>query len=166
MKSSNNTVSLDSFLSFFPELPLPVLLSESVQLDFSRNNPPLPGLAIEQYLLPLEKGPVDEMTEFVPCFKIGATHSFHAIVYWRAALMDYQYILLTLTEKGALIDRRVIAGTFSDGKVLTQSVAQIDEDWAIQVVSGQSADDFYSADTSTMFQLELLPDGKIINVSP
>ena len=79
--------------------------------------------------------------------------------------MNYQYVLVTFTKKGILIDKRVIAGTFSDGEVLTQSVATIDEDWAIQVVSGQGKADEtrYNASSSTAYQLELLPEGRIIN---
>ena len=151
------------FLDKFPEIELPVTLGEDTHHYFSRNNEPLPDQMIQEFIFPLEED-LDELTEFVPCFKILGTKNFHAIVYWRAGLMNYQYVLVTFTEKGLLIDKRVIAGTFSDGQVLTQSVATIDEDWIISIASGQSEgiSTDYNAASSTAYQLELLPDGKIV----
>ena len=80
--------------------------------------------------------------------------------------MDYQYILMTYTKTGDLIDQRAIAGTFSDGKVLTQSVATLDEDWVISIASGQAdaKQSEYNASSSRAYQLELLPEGRIVNV--
>ncbi len=165
MESNKPKVSFGEFLKIFPEMPLPVTLNEEAHLVFARSNDPVPALTAEQYLMPLEENPIDEFSEFVACFRIPETHAFHAIVYWRAGLMDYHYVLATFSEKGQLIDRRVIAGTFSDGKTLTTSVATIEEDWEIIVVSGQSpASDKYDASTSTVYKLELLPDGLIINL--
>lgn len=122
---------------------------------------------IEQFILPLEDQEVDDYTEFVPCMRIPETHDFHAVIYWRAGLMNYQYTLACFTKKGELIDKRVIAGTFSDGDVLTTSVATIDEDWSIYIVTGQSSpgEKNYDASSSTAYQLELLPEGRIVNLS-
>jgi hypothetical protein len=151
------------FLDKFPEIEPPVTLGEETHHHFSRNNQPLSDQMIREFIFPLEED-LDELTEFVPCFKILGTKNFYAVVYWRAGLMNYQYVLVTFTEKGLLIDKRVIAGTFSDGQVLTQSVANIDEDWIISIASGQSegASTDYNATDSTAYQLELLPDGKIV----
>lgn len=163
MNPKQQSVKFVHFLEKFPEIDMPITLGEETHHHFSRNNDPLPGLMISQYILPLEEN-LDELTEFVPCFSIKGTDNFHAIVYWRAGLMNYQYILAAFTKKGLLIDKRVIAGTFSDGKVLTQSVATIDEDWIISIASGQSENESteYTAASSTAYQLELLPDGKIV----
>lgn len=154
------------FLSKFPELPLPLVLGEDAHLNFSKTNDPLQQELILQFIQPFEKINSDEFTEWVPCFRIPETHEFHAIVYWRAGLMDYQYVLMTYTKQGDLIDQRTIAGTFSDGKTLTQSVATLDEDWIISIASGQSdaQQSSYNASSSRAYQLELLPEGKIINV--
>ena len=164
---SNKTISFEYFLEKFPEVELPLTLGEKAHLDFSSTNDPLPDVLIGQMLLPLEEQPMDEFSEFIACFKVPNTCEFHAVVYWRAMLMDYKYTLVTFTKKGILIDKRVIAGTFSDGEVLTRSVATIDEDWVIVVVSGQvsSAEATYDASTSTVYKLELLPDGKIANLT-
>ena len=163
MKQKQQNIKFDHFLEKFPEIDFPITLGEDTHHSFSQKNDPLPALMINRYILPLEEG-IDELTEFVPCFRIINTKNFHAIVYWRAGLMNYQYVLATFTQKGLLIDKHVIAGTFSDGRVLTQSVATIDEDWIISIASGQSLNESadYDAATSTAYQLELLPDGKIV----
>jgi hypothetical protein len=163
MDQKEKNIKFAHFLEKFPEIDMPITLGEETHHHFSRDNDPLPALMISRYILPLEED-LDELTEFVPCFRIMGTDLFHAVVYWRAGLMNYQYILTTFTEKGLLIDKHVIAGTFSDGKVLTQSVATIDEDWIISIASGQSELESteYTAASSTAYQLELLPDGKIV----
>lgn len=159
-------MSLDGFLQFFPELDLPVILSADTHHDFSRNNEALPQLAIEQYISKIEGAEVDEFTEFVPCIRIPATHDFHAVVYWKAELMSYQYVMATFDKKGDVIDSRVIAGMFTDGDTITRSLATIEEDWLITVVSGQvgvAEEEEYNAARSRNFGLELLPDGRIVN---
>ena len=166
-RKKNNKINFSHFLDKFPEVELPATLGDETHLHFSRENDPLPKLMVEQFILPLEEMPADEFTEFIACFKIPDTHEFHAIVYWRAGLMSYQYKLVTYTKKGDLIDMRVIAGTFSDGNTLTKSIATIDEDWEIFIISGQAGTDRkkkYDASTSTAYKLELLPDGKIKNI--
>jgi hypothetical protein len=157
-------VSFGQFIEKFPEIKLPVILAEDSHHSFSKHNEPLPGLMVEQFIQPLETEPTDEFTEFVPCLRLPETYDFHAIVYWRAGLMNYQYTLATFTKKGELIDKRVIAGTFSDGKVLITSVATLDEDWIIYIASGQSKEGLFDASNSTTSQLELLPEGNIIHL--
>ncbi|MEQ8702606.1 MAG: hypothetical protein RIC19_01740 [Phaeodactylibacter sp.] len=157
-------VSFSQFLDKFPEVPLPITLAEEAHHAFSQKNDPLPALMIEQFILPIEGQPMDDYTEFVPCMRIPDTHDFHAIIYWRAMLMSYQYALATFSKKGELIDKRVIAGTFSQGETLTTSVATIEEDWTIYIVSGQKRLDQvkgFDPTQSTANQLELLPEGQI-----
>ncbi|MCB9082463.1 MAG: hypothetical protein H6555_12215 [Lewinellaceae bacterium] len=163
MKNQEQQVSFKQFLGKFPEVTLPVTLTPESQRVFSQENDPIPMLMIDQFLAPLEEDPIDEYTEFVPCFQVPDTGNFHALVYWRAGLMDYRYILATFTKQGVLIAKQVIAGTYTDGKTLTQSVATFTEDWVIQIVSGQSGvDASYEAAVSTSYQLELLPEGFIV----
>jgi hypothetical protein len=71
---------------------------------------------------------------------------------------------VTFDKKGELIDKRVIAGTISQGGTLTTSVATIEDDWKIYIVSGQSqANQIKGFDPakSTANHLELLPEGQI-----
>ncbi len=153
----------DHFLSFFPELKLPVNINEDSVHALSLENKALPERLINEFLLPYEEN-VDDLTEFVAGFRIAGIKDFHALVYWKATLMNYQYILATYTKTGLLIDRAVIAGTFSDGKVITRSSARIDDDWSITIVSGQTrgSDELYDASSSRTVEMDLLPDGKIV----
>jgi hypothetical protein len=157
-------ISFSHFIEKFPEVELPIILAEEAHLAFSSQNDPLPPLLIDQFILPLEVQLADDYTEFVPCMRIPETANFHALIYWRAGLLNYQYTLATFTKDGQLIDKRIIAETFSDGQVVTTSVASIDEDWIIYVVSGRAGDapGAYDPSDSAAQRLELLPDGKII----
>ncbi len=157
-------VSFAHFLEKFPEIDLPLTLTSESSHAFSRTNDPLHSLMIEQFILPYQKEELDEFTEFIPCFKIPKTFDIHAIVYWKASLLNYQYILATYNKKGQLIDKGVIAGTYSDGASLISSVATIEEDWIIYIISGKAEKDErdYDATSSKAFNLELLATGEIV----
>lgn len=157
-------VSFQQFLELFPELELPTTVRDEMAREFSQQNDPIHPLMIDRYLLPFEQEDPDDLTEFVACFRIPDTGDFHALVYWRAALLSYEFVLATYTKDGKPIDSKVIAGVFSDGKTITRSVATLDEDWEINIMSGQtgaSESDLYDATTSRSIQMELLPDGVI-----
>lgn len=159
-------VSFSHFLEKFPEIDLPVTLNDESHHLFSRENDPLPEPMIAQFIHPVEEEADDECTEYIACFRLKDTHGFHAVVYWRAGLMNYHYMMVTFTKQGDIIDKRVIGGTFSDGETLTQAVGTIDEDWEILIVSGQSPTgrgSSYDAATSTAYKLDLLPDGTIVD---
>ncbi|HKK75365.1 MAG TPA: hypothetical protein VJ953_09855 [Saprospiraceae bacterium] len=160
-------ISFPDFISAFPPIELPITLTDETIHLFNKTNPPFPAPMVEQYLIPLEQGEIDEYTEFVPCFSISDTYDFLAVVYWKGGLMNHQYIMATFTKKAELIDKRVIAGTFSDNELLVTSVATIDPDWEILIVSGkQPAQEKFKFDAtkSTRQRLEILPEGKIINM--
>ncbi|MEL7119585.1 MAG: hypothetical protein AAFO07_09095 [Bacteroidota bacterium] len=152
----------DQFVALFPEVELPVVLSEEMTSIFSRTNEPLSAIVLKEFIEPIE-GELDDTSEVIPCFRIPKTYDFHAIIYWKAELMNYQYILATFDKNGNLIDRKVIAGTISDTFEVIQSVATITEDWQIYIVSGQNYSDAqsYKASSSTANRLQLLTDGKI-----
>lgn len=158
-------IPFEEFLELFPLAPLPITLTEEMAHEFSKENEVMPGLVIEQYMLPLE-GEIDEWTEFVPCFRFPDTKDFHAIVYWKAGLLQYHFVLVTLNLQGGVIDKRVLAGTQVAGEIVTQSVATIDQDWIVTVVTGQARsgkDTLYDATTSKAFSLEVMPNGTIID---
>ncbi len=159
-------LSFSQFLDYFPEVALPISLTDESSRDFSRHNDPLPQPVIDRFIRPLEQD-WDELTEVVPCFRIPDTYGFYAIIYWRADLMRYQYVIATFTKEGELIGRQVIAGTISDGDTLVNSVAVIEEDWEILVLTGKTSAEGaarYEARSSMTTKLELLPDGRIVNL--
>lgn len=158
-------IDFKAFLEFFPLVELPVLLNEESQHHFSNFNDPIPGILTEQYIAPFEEEGLDEFTEVVACFKVPETHGFHALVHWKAGLMNYQFVLSTFTPEGGFIDKRAVAGFFYDGHEITQSVATINEDWEIIIVSGKGPKETgtYDPALSRVYKLEMLPDGKIVN---
>ncbi len=156
--------SFVGFLARFPEIELPVTLTEESHHDFGRTNDPLTADMIAQYITPLEIEPADEFTEYIPCFRIPNTYDFHAIVFWKAGLMTYEYVMVTYTKKGISINKRIIAGTKTDGEQLLRTVATIEEDWIIYCVRGVAPanDPSYDPTTSESLHLELLASGEII----
>ena len=77
--------------------------------------------------------------------------------------MTYEYIIVTIQEKQKLVNKKVIAGTISNGQTIKKSVAHIDEDFNIRCVVGESkVGDKYSPDHSKSFGFEILPDGQIM----
>jgi len=155
-------VSFSTYLKKFPPVELPVTLGSDTHIEFSRANTPLDPLEIEDYILPLEKD-VDEFTEFIPCFCLPDTNDFIAIIYWKAGLMDYQYRIVTYDKRGDVLSNEVIAGLFSNGTMLAQSLATIDHTLTIHIVSGQGKADAktYDPTESTSKELEIFKDGVI-----
>lgn len=153
------------FLGKFPEIELPVSLTEASRHLFSLQNKPIPEELIETFILPTEEEAPDEFSEFMACFQLPGTGAFHALVFWRAGLLNYQYHLITFDKKGEFIDKRVIAGTFVEGNIVTQSIATIQENFQIIIASGQTESDeeLFEAGSSTTYILEILLDGSIKN---
>lgn len=160
------TPTFNQFLKKFPQVPLPIVLTEESHFEFSRRNEPLSQSMIHEYIYKIEQYDFDEFTEFIPCVKIPKTDGFHAIIYWRAGLMDYEYTLATFTERGQFIDKKVIAGTKIKEGTLVRSVATIEDDWLIYIVIGTSDPDEenFSATNSSSFNMELLATGEIITI--
>lgn len=155
------------FLARFIEADLPLTIGQDTVGAISKVTKPLPPEMVSDYLLPIEEGQVnDEFTEFVACYRLAA-EAYEAIIYWRADLLQYHYVLATIDIKtGKLIDRRVIAGTtYLDGE-LTQSSAAINEEMTIYVVSGQGAagDYDYEASGSTATRFQVAEGGKIMEM--
>jgi len=154
------------FLDKFPKVNLPQTLSEEDARIYSKDNEPLPDKLIQEFILPNDTE-VDDLTEFVPCFKLADTKDFHAVVYWKAGLMNYQYTMLTFDKSGKAIDKKTLAGTISNGIAIVRSVARIDNDMSIYIMSGHTDRDetHFDAAESTTVELELLPDGKMMELA-
>ena len=155
-------IEFKDFLKKFPSVEMPVTISDEVSSEFSKRNDPLPMPLIDQYILAHEGEEPDDMTEYVPCFKIKGTKMMSAVVYWKAGLMTYEFVLMTFSPKGDMIDRRVIAGTKVENEVVVKSVATIDEELNIFVVGGVSKEgNEYNPGDSQSVSLQLLQTGKI-----
>ena len=164
MKQQKPNISFQKFLSFFPEIELPVILTEDAHHEFSKANDALPKRAIEQYILPHEELVYDEYTEYIPCLKIPKTYDFHAVVYFKVSLLIYEYYLATFEKKGKLITKEKIAGMVTHGEEINRAVATIEDDWVIKIVEGSVSSEHqdYKPTDSNAYSMELLPDGQII----
>ena len=155
-------MNLNEFLSFFPEVELPVTLSEETIDIFSKNNKVLPQEAIVKYIGAWEEIEGDT-TEYVPCLMLPHEDDFTAIVYWRGALMQYDYFLVTLDKKGDLIARKSIASTKVEGELIKRSVASIDNDLIIHIIAGASYENLdYDPEQSQAFNMEVMSTGDIL----
>jgi len=85
-------------------------------------------------------------------------------VWWKAELLNYEYVLATFNDKGELISRNVIAGTSIKDGVVTRAVAIINEEWEITIGEGTSldGDQLFDPTTSKTRHLEILINGQIV----
>lgn len=156
-------IKFEDFLQYFPEVQLPITIREETFQEFSSTIPPLPIAMIEHFLMG-ENDEDDGMTEYISCFRLPDTTEYKAIVYWKAGLLTYEYILQTYTNDGkGIIDSRVIAGTVVNGAEIIQSVARIDPDKMIYTASGmvEAEDDFAEASNNSISIVEIFENGAI-----
>lgn len=152
------------YLSLFPPVELPATLTLDSYRTFEQVNDLIPLDLAAKFILQEDELPEEEFTEFLPCFKLPqGTAEYITVVYWKASLMRYDFILSTYTKNGIPISRQVIAGTSSDGKIITKKVATIDPDGSITVIASDLAIDQLSFDPAKTKELtyELLPNGYI-----
>jgi len=161
---SKKTPSFSHFLDYFPSVELPVNLTDETLMVFSKENKSLPIPILQEFILKYDGSEIDEFTEFIPCFSIPNTDNFHAVVYWKAQLLTYEYHLLTFDRNGEFITGKVVGGTLSNGNTIIKTVATIDEDWIIHIVSGEDdvRDPDYDPEKSKAYTMELLSTGDII----
>jgi len=153
------------FLAKFPPVPMPVTLGEDTHHTFGTENDPLSDAMTAQFIHPTEAVAADdEFTEYVPCFSIDNTDQFIALVWWKAELLNYEYVLATFNEKGELIGQAVIAGTTVKDGTVTRAVAVINEEWEITIGEGTSPDgnQIFDPTTSRTRNLEILVNGEIV----
>ncbi len=153
------------FVAKFPPVAMPVTLGEDTHHTFSTENEPLSDEMIAQFIHPTEKVVQDDpYTEYVPCFAIDNTAEFIALVWWKAELMNYEYVLATFNLKGELIGSQVIAQTKVEDGNIYRAVATITGEHEIIIAEGLSAgsDDSFDPSTSRMRELEISESGEIV----
>lgn len=154
-------INFANFLKLFPKVELPITLDEHSHHTFSKENKPLPAALIEKFIIPHDKGQIDEFTEYIPCFRIPEQQDFEAVVYWKAMLMDYNYIMITFDKKGNFIQSYHIGGTRSDGHQIARLLSTIHPSLQIDLAAGSSAlnQTEYSPTDTKVFKIQLLPNG-------
>ena len=159
------TARFAEFIEFFPLLELPFSLLPDIS-QIPSLALPIPGVMIEEYILPFEGDEVDEYTEYIPYGRIAGMKDFHALIYWKASVMQYEFILATYTLEGNPLNHAIIGGLRSDQEGILHSVAVIDQDLSITIAEGISVDDVddeVSLDISktNTYQMAIKPDGYI-----
>ncbi|MBK9736196.1 MAG: hypothetical protein IPO92_15055 [Saprospiraceae bacterium] len=153
---------LEKILHYFPDTELPILLSDDHLSEFEVEADPFPQSFIDEVLKVWEKD-VDEFTEFIPIARLPKEEKFHAVIYWKGALLRYDFIMVTLDKNGELISKKVIASTIINDNIIKKSVASVEPDLIINIIAGQTTDDKeYDASLSKAFAMEILPSGEII----
>ncbi|MDX1684387.1 MAG: hypothetical protein R3275_04070 [Saprospiraceae bacterium] len=150
------------FVRFFPKVELPIQLNEEDHHTFSTQNKPLPLDFIERFISPYEKEASDEFTEYVPCFRLPDTKNFIGLVYWRAKLMDYHYMLNTYEKDGSFKQSIHIGGTRTDGKNMARLVCTIKDKGQIEMVAGSApvGEKHYDPKDSKVFVVHLDEGGR------
>ncbi len=161
---NKSKITFDQFLDFFPEVELPVHLTDESLSVFSKENKALPIPLIAEFISKYDNSEPDEYTEYIPCFRIPETDQFFGVIYWKAQLMNYEYHLVTFDKRGEFITGKVIGGLISNGITLIKTVATIDEDWVIHIATGEddANNPNYSAEETKAYTMELLSTGDII----
>lgn len=157
-------IQLEDLLEFFPEVELPIEVTEDLVMTAEKVNKIIPAAIIEEFIVKWEgTEDFDEYTEFVPILRIREAEEFHALLYWKGGLMKYEYILVTLDKLGNFITRKPIASTLSDGNTVKKSVSKIDEDMIIHIMAGENVvNGKYDPSKSQAFNMEILHSGDII----
>ena len=170
---SEKTINEDfpAFLELFPEVEMPITLSSEHFSTFSKYNKPIPELAIWKHIIndgsDFEEIELTENTyddEYIACLKIPDTLHFLAIIYLKIGLLNYEYILHTYDKKGKTIDKKTIASMTSDGKIIHEHVAFIDEDLVVLMMEGNTDDvNNYDPQNSKANSYLIDDQGKIIS---
>ena len=149
------------FLLKFPPIELPAVLGENTHHAFSTENEPLSDKMIFDFISDEQ----DEFTEYVPCFLVGATPEFVSIVWWKASLLVYEYVLATFKIDGTPIARRVIASTKVVGETLHQMVAHISAELVIYIAEGRTIVKDFDPLTTHSYTVQFLPNGEFFQIN-
>lgn len=153
------------FLALFQVAELPVSLTLDSHKAFEEISDLIPPDLVSNFIMQEDELPEEEFTEYLPCFKLpdAKDREYKSVVYWKASLMRYDFILATYTKTGIPISRQVIAGTSSDGKTIVRKLATIEKDFSIEIIASEQDAHSFHFDPSASYELsyELLPNGYI-----
>lgn len=164
MSRSDKSPSLDDLLGYFPVISPPVSLTQESALHFSRENKPLSAAVTATFLSVLTDH--DDEVEYIPCFQLVVHGSIVAIVYWKAILLQYDYVLVTIDKKRAkVLSQKVIGGTRLLDNRIFRAGSAIREDLEIELVVNEydtNESELYPLSTQ-VYHIEIMADGQIIS---
>lgn len=154
-------IDFPGFLEYFPELALPASLLPDLAAIPS-DSPPVPGAMIEAYILPFEASEQDdEYTEYVPYGRLAGPKDFHAVVYWKAGVLRYEFILATYSLSGDPLSHAIIGGLRYEDEGALHSVSVIQDDLRITIAEGLLEDGSLVGETTQSYHMMIAPDGII-----
>jgi hypothetical protein len=149
-----------AFIDLFETIDPPFTLTEET-INLMEKSIPIPQHFISDFIKHWE-AEQDEFTEYVPILKLPPQKEYDALIYWKASLLKYEYILVTL-QKGLLKARKVICSKIIEGDTIKSSAARIDHDNIIYIMAGGTFDsENYNPESSQAFAMEIMEDGDII----
>lgn len=156
------TAQFAEFIEFFPPLELPLSLLPDIS-QIPVDPLPLPGVLQEAYILPFESDEIDEFTEYVPYGRLAGTKDYYAMIYWKAGILRYEYILATYTVDGDPLSHAIVGGLRYEDEGILHSVAVIHEDLSITIAEGiaESDDAGLDLEQTQTYQMAILPGGII-----
>lgn len=160
MKQKHKAISFASFIDYFPEIDLPIVLTEESIHGFSKLNKPLPIIAYS-YFLSQETELPDEYTEYIPCLRFQPSDEVVVILLWKGGLLSYDYILISYNiTSNQEVNRKIIAGTkiFEDTIIKSSAVISADYEVDILVNSYNSELQMYP-ERSEQFVVEVMANG-------
>ena len=155
------TTYFKQYLGKFPEGKPPITLSDDTHHVFSLENEPLSEKMIADFITKYEPKEIDEFTEYVPCFQLAKRNDVITLLFWKAALLSYDYLIATYSAKtGAMIDKKVIAGTkVLDNNTVKRIVAVIGEDFSVTTAEGLEINAIFDAANSVPHRYIISEDG-------
>jgi hypothetical protein len=155
-----------AFLKKFPLVSLPLTLRDDSNRDFENNEPLSPEL-VARFIQTYEPTDADDFTEYMACFSLPKRQkeqTFQVIVYWKAMLMNYDFVLATYdikTEK--MIAKRVIAGlSFDRENNIIRTLASVSPEYSIIKARGAGSEKGdYEPDSTLVEHIEVSDSGLI-----
>lgn len=123
---------------------------------------PLPGMFLDAFILPFEGEEMDDFTEYIPIGRVDGTHDFYALIYWKAGIMQYEYVLATFSLAGKPLSHAIVGGIRYQESDALHSVGVIHEDMNITIAEGVSMEGMAaSLEEANTYQMFIQPSGQI-----
>lgn len=165
MKQKIKAISFASFVEYFPEVELPIIITEESIHNFSKLNTPLP-LSAYSFFIQSDSELPDEFTEYIPCLRFNPSEDVVAILLWKGSLLSYDYLMVSYHKKtGKEISRKIIAGTKIIDDTIIKSSAVISVDFEVDIlVNSYSSEKQMYPERSEQFVVEIMSDGTMVTV--
>lgn len=165
MKEKLKAISFASFIEYFPEVELPIILTEESIHNFSKLNTPLP-ISAYSFFIKEDVDIPDEFTEYIPCLRFTPGENVAVILLWKGGLLSYDYLMISYNiKKQEEINRKIIAGTKILEGTIIKSSAVISTDFEVDIlVNSYSSEKQMYPERSEQFVVEIMMDGTMTTV--